>query len=229
MCLLWWLQTQVLSAGRTIILTSHSMEEVDALASRLAIMAAGSARCLGTPQHLKSKFGDGYTLELRLGASPALSAPAAAAGVAQPEAAGTETVQAGRVGASWSGEGVESMGQDVASTGTELLAAATERAQAHFETVMPGTLLLEKEPGRLLLRLPLGCSRLNASNQPQAPHSSAQQHQQLQTVVTLSDAFEAVEAARESLCLTEYSLAQSSLERVFLSLAKAASHAADGD
>jgi hypothetical protein len=115
------------------------------------------------------------------------------------------------------------MGQDVVSTDTQLLAAATERAQAHFESVMPGTLLLEKEPGRLLLRLPLG-----SSNQAQAAHIMAQQ-QQLQAVATLSDAFEAVEAARESLCITEYSLAQSSLERVFLSLAKAASHAADGD
>jgi hypothetical protein len=45
----------------------------------------------------------------------------------------------------------------------------------------------------------------------------------------LSEVFEAVEAAREVLGITEYSLAQSSLERVFLSLAKAASHAADGD
>lgn len=28
-------------------------------------MSRGRLRCLGTPQHLKSKYGDGYVLELR--------------------------------------------------------------------------------------------------------------------------------------------------------------------
>lgn len=46
-------------AGRTVILTSHSMEECEALASRLTIMTAGRLRCLGTVQHLKSRFGQG--------------------------------------------------------------------------------------------------------------------------------------------------------------------------
>lgn len=49
-----------------MVLTSHSMEECEALCSRLAIMAAGQMRCLGTPQHLKNRFGAGYGLELRL-------------------------------------------------------------------------------------------------------------------------------------------------------------------
>ncbi len=42
-----------------MILTSHSMEECEALASRLTIMTAGRLRCLGTVQHLKSRFGQG--------------------------------------------------------------------------------------------------------------------------------------------------------------------------
>ena len=46
-------------AGRTVVLTSHSMEECEALCTRLAIMAQGSFRCLGAPQHLKSRFGAG--------------------------------------------------------------------------------------------------------------------------------------------------------------------------
>jgi hypothetical protein len=48
-------------------------------------------------------------------------------------------------------------------------------------------------------------------------------------VSSLADVFEAVEASRAALGITEYSLSQSSLERVFLSLAKAASHAVDGE
>lgn len=39
-----------------------SMEECEALCTRLAIMVNGQFKCLGSPQHLKSKFGSGYTL-----------------------------------------------------------------------------------------------------------------------------------------------------------------------
>jgi ATP-binding cassette, subfamily A (ABC1), member 3 len=45
--------------GKPIILTSHSMEECEALCTRLAIMVNGRFKCLGSIQHLKSKFGAG--------------------------------------------------------------------------------------------------------------------------------------------------------------------------
>lgn len=38
------------------------MEECEALCTRLAVMVNGQLKCLGSPQHLKSKFGSGYTL-----------------------------------------------------------------------------------------------------------------------------------------------------------------------
>jgi len=44
-----------------------SMEECDALCSRIAIMVNGQLTCLGSPQHLKSKYGDGYTLVAKVG------------------------------------------------------------------------------------------------------------------------------------------------------------------
>ena len=49
--------------GRSIVLTTHSMEEADALCGRIGIMAYGSLRCLGTSLHLKHKFGDGDKLD----------------------------------------------------------------------------------------------------------------------------------------------------------------------
>jgi len=52
--------------GRCVMLTTHSMEECEALCHRLGIMVKGQLRCLGTPQHLKSKFGRGYQLDLQL-------------------------------------------------------------------------------------------------------------------------------------------------------------------
>ena len=48
----------------SIILTSHSMEECEVLCSRLAIMVDGKFHCLGTPTHIKQKFGRGYTVSL---------------------------------------------------------------------------------------------------------------------------------------------------------------------
>jgi ATP-binding cassette, subfamily A (ABC1), member 3 len=44
----------------SIVLTTHSMEEAEALCTRIGIMVGGRLRCLGSTQHLKSKFGNGY-------------------------------------------------------------------------------------------------------------------------------------------------------------------------
>ncbi|WOL00344.1 ABC transporter A family member 2 isoform X1 [Canna indica] len=46
--------------GRAIVLTTHSMEEADILSDRIAIMAKGKLRCIGTSIRLKSRFGTGY-------------------------------------------------------------------------------------------------------------------------------------------------------------------------
>lgn len=42
------------------------MEECEALCTRLAIMVQGQFKCLGSPQHLKSKFGSGYSLRAKV-------------------------------------------------------------------------------------------------------------------------------------------------------------------
>lgn len=52
--------------GRGAILTTHSMEEADALCSRVGIMVKGELRCIGSTQHLKNLYGAGYTLEIKL-------------------------------------------------------------------------------------------------------------------------------------------------------------------
>ena len=37
-----------------------SMEECETLCGRVAIMVNGGFQCIGTSQHLKSKYGEGY-------------------------------------------------------------------------------------------------------------------------------------------------------------------------
>jgi len=49
---------------RTVILTTHSMEEADTLSDRLAIMALGVLRCIGSSSHLKRKYGMGYRVDI---------------------------------------------------------------------------------------------------------------------------------------------------------------------
>ncbi|GFT03289.1 ATP-binding cassette sub-family A member 3 [Trichonephila clavipes] len=64
---LWNTLLQVIETGRSVVLTTHSMEECEALCSRLVIMVNGKLCCLGSPQHLKSKFGEGFTLMIKIG------------------------------------------------------------------------------------------------------------------------------------------------------------------
>uniref|UniRef100_A0A671VNP6 P-type phospholipid transporter n=1 Tax=Sparus aurata TaxID=8175 RepID=A0A671VNP6_SPAAU len=63
---LWNCILSVTKEGRAVVLTSHSMEECEALCTRMAIMVNGRFQCLGSVQHLKNRFGDGYTIILRL-------------------------------------------------------------------------------------------------------------------------------------------------------------------
>ncbi|NXB47256.1 ABCA1 protein, partial [Leucopsar rothschildi] len=64
---LWERILGVIRDGRSVVLTSHSMEECEALCTRMAIMVNGRFRCLGSVQHLKNRFGDGYTVVVRVG------------------------------------------------------------------------------------------------------------------------------------------------------------------
>lgn len=54
------------TANFCTLLTTHSMEECEALCSRIGVMVDGALRCLGPIQSLKTKYGQGYKLDLRL-------------------------------------------------------------------------------------------------------------------------------------------------------------------
>lgn len=54
----------------SVILTTHSMEECEALCSRVGILVQGKLQCLGSIQHLRQKYGKGYTVDLKLDSEP---------------------------------------------------------------------------------------------------------------------------------------------------------------
>ncbi|KOB70587.1 ATP-binding cassette sub-family A member 3, partial [Operophtera brumata] len=60
--LVWSSISAAARSGRSVVLTSHSMEECEALCSRLTVMVSGRLHCLGPLQHLKTKFSQGFTL-----------------------------------------------------------------------------------------------------------------------------------------------------------------------
>jgi ABC-type multidrug transport system ATPase subunit len=69
---IWHIIQRIKSPSRLILLTTHSMEEAEALCTRIGIMAKGQLRCIGSAQHLKAKYGKGYTLTVN--SLPAASA-----------------------------------------------------------------------------------------------------------------------------------------------------------
>ncbi|WP_228007501.1 ABC transporter ATP-binding protein [Cyanobium sp. LEGE 06143] len=63
---IWTVLRQLRDGGTTILLSSHYLEEVDALADRLAILEAGQLIAEGTPSELKDALGgDRVTLRVR--------------------------------------------------------------------------------------------------------------------------------------------------------------------
>lgn len=50
--------------NRTLVLTTHFMDEADVLGDRIAILAHGHLRCCGSSMFLKQRFGVGYTLTM---------------------------------------------------------------------------------------------------------------------------------------------------------------------
>ena len=65
--LLWEIIREYHQAGKTLVLTTHNMDEADALCQRLAIVDHGRVIALGTPKELKASIPGGFLLRLRFG------------------------------------------------------------------------------------------------------------------------------------------------------------------
>ncbi|MEM7596040.1 MAG: ATP-binding cassette domain-containing protein [Cyanobacteria bacterium P01_A01_bin.83] len=64
--IVWQFLQELRSAGTTVLITSHYLEEIDALADRLAIIDQGKVIAAGKPSELKDKLGgDRVTLKIR--------------------------------------------------------------------------------------------------------------------------------------------------------------------
>jgi ATP-binding cassette, subfamily A (ABC1), member 3 len=64
--IIWNVLSKVREIGHAFVLTSHNMEECEALCTNIAIMVDGRFKCIGSQQHIKSKYGAGYSLLIRV-------------------------------------------------------------------------------------------------------------------------------------------------------------------
>ena len=87
---LWEILRELHAAGRTIVMTTHYMEEADQLCQRLAIVDRGKLLALDTPANLKEKAPGDTIIDITLDgdAQPLVAAASAAAGVSRAEARG---------------------------------------------------------------------------------------------------------------------------------------------
>ena len=61
-----WKVISELKKKHTVILTTHSMEEADALSDKIGIMYLGRLRAIGSPIGLKQAYGKGYKVDVIL-------------------------------------------------------------------------------------------------------------------------------------------------------------------
>jgi len=59
-----WKFIEEFKQGRCVLLTTHSMEEADALGDEIVIMSRSVVKAIGNSIHLKNKFGNGYRISI---------------------------------------------------------------------------------------------------------------------------------------------------------------------
>lgn len=59
------------NAKQTVVFSTHDIKEGEALCHRIGMLIDGKFQCLGSPTHLKQKFGRGYKLIIKLVPGPA--------------------------------------------------------------------------------------------------------------------------------------------------------------
>ena len=198
------------SHDSAVMLTTHSMEECEALCSRVGIMVGGRLRCLGTVQHLKSKFGQGLMAEVQL---QAVSDEDAAAFAQQNGLAARSRLTHGDMAQRCAALGdanrmtlLQSMDDTAWAVNAALQQDGSipptlfatwwlqeERVRpvcAFFNQHFTGAQLVERQGGKLRFRLPVA-------------------------VMPVSDAFELMQNNKDRLGVQEYSLSQTTLEQIF--------------
>ncbi|KAF6258658.1 P-loop containing nucleoside triphosphate hydrolase protein [Scenedesmus sp. NREL 46B-D3] len=185
------LQDEVLSAGRTVLLSTHCMEEAEALADRVLVLAAGAARCCSSLRELRVRHTGTCTLTVHV--REQVGQLAAAASTAVLDGSPSTAAQAAAAAAA-AAAGVQALAE-------QLLAA------------LPGSSVLAREPGVLLLRVPTS-TEATAAQHKLRPASQQQQQQG----GSVADAWKVLAACSSCADVVHFSLSCGSLEMELVDL-----------
>ncbi|KAG2519334.1 hypothetical protein BBO99_00005689 [Phytophthora kernoviae] len=206
--------------GACVVLTTHSMEECEALCSRVGILVSGRLKCLGSVEHLKQKFGRGYTVEITLraltsassvddgtelkdltdqvlaflGRERGLSLGAPDRGARILDHTGTGWLLSSQLKA----QGVLSVDSFCAWWVAE---TRSERLQSFFHDKFPGSALTEQQGEHFRFQVPK--QRFGTADNALRP----------------AEIFRALEQTRTSLHVDEYSVSEAALEHIFNNMA----------
>jgi ATP-binding cassette subfamily A (ABC1) protein 1 len=196
----------------TVVLTTHNMEECEALCTRVGIMVGGHLRCLGSVTHLRSRYGRGFQLEVKISYPDVHEVQACLARhridratmvtlvdaktlcetLGSPELAaaiGPDSATGGGLYHTLQSNGTTSVSY---VTGWFIMQGRTSRLCAHIGAAFPdGHALLEQHEQTFRFNLSSGES------------------------LTLGGIFGRIEAAKDTLDVVEYTVSQTSLEQVF--------------
>lgn len=218
----------------TVVLTTHSMEECEALCTKVGIMVGGDLKCLGSVQHLKSRFGDGLMFDAKLQSPTADEARSLAlqyfdssdSQVRQEELDATcsrfgNAVWAAKISNAHKtgytiAHSLERDGYVLAST-----FAAWWMNESRFESISEFLVrsfgsaeLLDRKNDSCWFKIHsqslVGTFELKPDSRSPASHCPQ---------LKLSSVFELVENAKTSLAIREYSVSQTTLEQIFNSFA----------
>lgn len=126
--------------GRATIMTTHVLEDAEGLCDRIAIMVDGRAACLGSAQHLKAKYGSGYSVEVHLQQE------------SDDAARETDSSRSGAAASAHAAAGTASALSSAATFGGALsgaMAARVAAATALVRSAAPGARLVESSAGHL--------------------------------------------------------------------------------
>jgi ABC-type sulfate/molybdate transport systems ATPase subunit len=186
------LQAQVLSAGHTVLLSTHSMEEAEALADRVLVLSAGAERCCSTLQDLRAQHAGSCTLMVHVReAAVALTAEAASGTGSQGCTSAADLTDA------------------AATAAAAAAAAGVEALAGQLLATLPGSSVLAKEPGTLMLRIPVGAESTPVQQKPRLPWRRQQPQQHVGSVAGV---LRALESCRQSVDVAQYTLSCGSLE-----------------
>lgn len=114
---MWGVINEIKFKKTSIILTTHSMEEAEALCERIGIMVDGRFRCLGSAVHIKNKFGKGYEFDIKV-KSPEADVIEQCANLLQPVIGNNDFIDEDHIGDCCRALNSESLNYEITSKGT---------------------------------------------------------------------------------------------------------------